>query len=126
MTNALEYKIIQIRLKDLLFRKCPLENPVMNFTFDMTVLNLFENVVETISVYDKVAEDFIGISPKELTEYLDKDESLLTKLEEIGKGLYISAETIPLVKAFSTRKAKKITINSDCDLKLLQLLNKQT
>lgn len=44
------------------------EEPLMNFTFDMTVFNLFENVVETVSVYDKVAENFIGLTPKELVK----------------------------------------------------------
>ncbi|GAA5806936.1 hypothetical protein MFLAVUS_000285 [Mucor flavus] len=79
------------------------EEPLMNFTFDMTVLNLFENVVETVSVYDKVAEKFIGLTPKELVKYLDKDKSLLTKLEEVGKGLYISAETFPRQKQRKSR-----------------------
>ncbi|KAI8081186.1 hypothetical protein BDF21DRAFT_418602 [Thamnidium elegans] len=156
MSTQFEYKIIQIRLQKILFKKCPckgfvvpvvtsglyqdtllycdrcnkiIKEPVMNYTFDMTVLNLFENVVETVSVYDKIAEDFIGCSPEQLTRYLQEDKSLLAKLEEIGKGMYITVETFPQKEAFSSRKAKKITYNyegDDSEMKLIDILNKRT
>lgn len=95
MNNSSQYKIIQVRLRKLLYQRCSCRGPVipvlgsknyktggaycvrcedivgeplLNYKFVMTVFDIFEAIVEDLTFYDEVGESFIGCSPKELIQ----------------------------------------------------------
>ncbi|KAI9353931.1 hypothetical protein BD770DRAFT_392735 [Pilaira anomala] len=148
MNNSSQYKIVQVRLRELLYQRCSCRGPVIpvigyknyktgrmycvrckeivgellfNYKFVMTVFDILETIVEDVTFYDEVGESFIGCSPKELIQYIENDDNFLNKLEELAEGLYIEVKT---EKRYTSKKAKEIKFVSQDNLTLIDLFKR--
>lgn len=139
-------KIIQLFAKEMLFRRCGecrgLIIPVQidesgtgiyycesckkeishlnyNYSFKMTMLDIHTDEVLSVTVYDQVAESFLGVSANELSRKMDANKDYWKMLESIAHGQFIEATTDPRNKY----KLNSLSLMIPNDPKLVPMLD---
>lgn len=103
MSNSQPYQILNLRARDIVFKKCQCKGSigsavnskfskedellycnncqklvheiVKNFKIELVLLNIFENQIEEVTMYDEVANEFLGCTPDEYLEVMSVPET---------------------------------------------------
>lgn len=125
MAPTKSYQIVNLKGRDIVARKCKCTTfltPIIqsqsrkedhyycnrckvavttflsHFKIDLVLLDLFTSQLIEVTLYDKIAIEFMGCTPIEYMQFTKRDDKLYQKLEDIAMGLFVDAEIVKNVK----------------------------